>query len=133
MFGESSYDRRDYVMGLAGLLAGLHSLRILAEKGLATSWDVSQAQVGLKQVLAQLPEGAIEPEQLNGLHDLITNIGIAAAAAEHRKGRPLSESPASPTPYVHDPRYDGGLLRRDALDDHGNLLSIEEYERKRDG
>lgn len=84
MFGESSYDKRDLTMGLAGLLAGLHSLRILAEQGLAPYEDIVQAQTGLHQVLTQLPENAVDPSQLDALHALITNIGVAALEAQER-------------------------------------------------
>ena len=70
LFGESTDDQRDYRMGLAGLLAGVHALRILAERGPATVDDVYTAVQGIRAVLDQMPEGALrsgEREQLDSM------------------------------------------------------------------
>jgi hypothetical protein len=72
LFGESAEDQRDYRMGLAGLLAGAHSLRILAEQGLAPPADIQLAIGGMKQLFDQIPtwrQG--ERERLDGMLDNI--------------------------------------------------------------
>lgn len=78
MFGDKERDQRDFAFGLAGLTAGVHALRILAEKGIATSQDISVAQVGIKQVLEQVPEGQVPAESLDRLYRLIDELGVAA-------------------------------------------------------
>ena len=70
LFGERPEDLRDYRMGLAGLMAGLHALRIVAERGPATTDDMLTASAGIRQVLDTIPpqfwrEG--EREQLDQL------------------------------------------------------------------
>jgi hypothetical protein len=84
LFGEDDFDRRDYRMGLAGLLAGIHSLRILAERGIAGPQDIAAARDGIDQVLNGIPEAQLPPEQraqLNGLlsqiHDVANTYGGA--------------------------------------------------------
>ena len=82
MFGESEFDKRDYMMGLAGLLAGIHCLRILAEKGIATADDIRVAKEGIESVLDHIPEVQIDPNQLQRLKDMLLKILLAAAQAE---------------------------------------------------
>ncbi len=55
LFGESADDRRDYRMALAGFLAGVQALRILAERGPATGDDIMLSVTGIRQVLDQIP------------------------------------------------------------------------------
>ena len=85
-FGESNYDRRDVTIGLAGFMAGVHSLRILAERGIASPEDIEVSAAGIRQVLAQLPEGMIAREKLEELDRTIDAIYIAALAAAKAKG-----------------------------------------------
>ena len=78
MFGESSWDRRDYTFGLAGLLAGVHSLRILAERGIASDQDIFASITGIREVLSQLPPGSISQAQLEDLEDMLMKIHVQA-------------------------------------------------------
>ena len=75
---ESSDDQRDNTLGLAGLLAGIHSLRILAERGLAEPQDIQVAVDGIKSVLAQIPAGSMDAGQLGNLEALIDSLVMAA-------------------------------------------------------
>ena len=75
---ESSDDQRDKTLGLAGLLAGIHSLRILAERGLAEPHDIQVAVDGMKSVLAQIPAGSMDAGQLGNLEALIDSLVMAA-------------------------------------------------------
>jgi len=75
---ESSDDQRDKTLGLAGLLAGIHSLRILAERGLAQPHDIQVAVDGIKAVLTQIPAGSMDAGQLGSLEALIDNLVTAA-------------------------------------------------------
>ena len=56
---ESPYQKRDFTLGLAGFLAGIHSLRILAEKGIASSEDMAVSLEGIRRTLATMPAGMI--------------------------------------------------------------------------
>jgi hypothetical protein len=85
MFGESSYDRRDYVFGLAGFIAGTHALRILAEQGLARPDDIRLSIEGIRATLANLPDGMLTDEHLQNMHDMLTNLHVAAIEAEARR------------------------------------------------
>ena len=79
LFGESAEDRRDNRIGLAGLLAGIHSLRILAEKGLVSATDLTVALAGVKELLDQVPTWRPgEREKLEGMFD-----AIVRSAATH--------------------------------------------------
>ncbi|MEN3971560.1 hypothetical protein WJS89_02645 [Sphingomicrobium sp. XHP0235] len=72
IFGESEYDQRDYRMGLAGLLAGTHALRILAERGIASGDDIREAAVGMNEVLDSITTWRPgEKEHLQGLFQKI--------------------------------------------------------------
>ncbi len=82
LFGESDIDKRDHMMGLAGLLAGIHSLRILAEKGVATADDVRLSKQGIEDILDRIPAGQIDPQLLQNLKDMLLKILLAAAQAE---------------------------------------------------
>ena len=82
IFGESDEDRRDYMMGLAGFLAGIHSLRILAEKGIATPQDIMIANEGIETVLDRIPPGQVDPQSMERLKDMLLKIQIAAGHAD---------------------------------------------------
>ena len=71
IFGESVDDKRDKILGLAGLTAGIQSLRILAERGLASADDIELSVDGIKSVLAQLPSGSLEAVQLERLDAIL--------------------------------------------------------------
>ncbi len=71
LFGESADDKRDRTLGLAGLTAGIHSLRIIAERGLASAADIQLSVDGIKAVLAQLPAGSIDQAQLERLDGML--------------------------------------------------------------
>ena len=74
LFGEDDFDRRDYRMGLAGLLAGIHSLRILAERGIAGPHDIAAARDGIDAVLNAIPEAQLPPAQRAQLNALLSQI-----------------------------------------------------------
>ena len=78
LFGESSTDKRDFRMGLAGLQAGLHALRILAERGIASSTDIRVSREGVEAVLATIPESEFGPEQRGQIAALMEKIEAAA-------------------------------------------------------
>jgi hypothetical protein len=82
IFGESDENRRDYMMGLAGLLAGIHSLRILAEKGIATAQDIVVAKEGIENILDRIPAGQVNSQSIERLKDMLLKIHIAAGHAE---------------------------------------------------
>ena len=74
LFGESTEDRRDFRMGLAGLTAGVHSLRILAEQKV-TSWsDISLSINGVRDVLDTIPEQAWRPGEREALDRMLLNV-----------------------------------------------------------
>ena len=81
LFGESATDQRDFRMGLAGLLAGIHSLRILAERGIATPEDIRISRLGIEKVLAAIPDHVFPAAQRQGIVDMLDKIGAAAAEA----------------------------------------------------
>jgi len=85
MLEENSYNRRDYVFGLAGFIAGTHALRILAEQGLATAEDIRLSVEGIRATLANLPTGMVTDDQLANLDQMLTNLHSAALAAEERR------------------------------------------------
>ena len=77
IFGPDDWDQRDYRMGLAGLLAGVHALRILAERGIASAEDITVACDGMNAVLDQITTWrAGEREKLNLM---LSNLVAAAA------------------------------------------------------
>ena len=78
MFGESDFDRRDWTMGLAGLLAGLQSLRILAQRGIASGEDIRVSLEGVRMLLATLPPGSADADMLRQFDGLLAQIEAAA-------------------------------------------------------
>ena len=80
MFGESTEDQRDFRIGLAGLLAGTHALRILAENGLASATDMSTSLAGVKQLLDQITSW--RPGEREQLDDMFENL-IRTAALQY--------------------------------------------------
>ena len=87
LFGESNYDRRDVTIGLAGFMAGVHSLRILAERGIASPEDIQVSLTGIRQVMAQLPEGMIDAAKLAELDRTMDAIYVAALEAAKAGGK----------------------------------------------
>jgi hypothetical protein len=85
MLEENSYNRRDYVFGLAGFIAGTHALRILAEQGLASPDDIRLSIEGIRATLSNLPAGMVTDDQLRNIDDMLTNLHAAAVAAEARR------------------------------------------------
>ncbi|HSG33417.1 MAG TPA: hypothetical protein VLA37_02700, partial [Sphingomonadaceae bacterium] len=79
MLGESSTDKRDFRTGLAGLLAGIHSLRILAEKGIASPEDIRISQEGIMEVLDQIPGHEFSEAQRAQIDGMLTKIWTTAA------------------------------------------------------
>ena len=79
LFGESATDKRDFRMGLAGLQAGLHSLRILAERGLASASDIRISREGIEAVLATIPEEEFGADQRGRINALLEKIEASAA------------------------------------------------------
>jgi CII-binding regulator of phage lambda lysogenization HflD len=79
---ESPYQKRDFTLALAGFLAGIHSLRILAEKGVASADDMEVSLDGIRRTLATMPVGMIPEEQLTGIEQMLEAIHQAAIAAE---------------------------------------------------
>ena len=74
LFGESTDDQRDFRMGLAGLTAGVHALRILAEQKV-TSWgDISLSINGVRDVLDTISEQAWRPGEREALDRLLLNV-----------------------------------------------------------
>ena len=79
---ESPYQKRDFTLALAGFLAGIHSLRILAEKGIAGAEDMEISLDGIRRTLATMPVGMIPDEQMAGIEQMLERIHQAAIAAE---------------------------------------------------
>lgn len=79
---QSTYDKRDFTLGLAGFLAGIHALRILAEKGIATPEDMAVSLDGIRTTLAGMPAGMIADAQLAEIEATLVRIHDAAVAAE---------------------------------------------------
>ena len=79
---ETAYHKRDFTLGLAGFLAGVHSLRILAEKGVASAEDMEVSLDGIRRTLASMPVGMIPEEQLAGIEEMLSRIHEAAIRAE---------------------------------------------------
>jgi len=84
---ENAYHKRDFTLGLAGFLAGIHSLRILAEKGIADAEDMEVSIEGIRRTLANMPVGIIPEEQLAGIEQLLDRIYAAAVQAEEQGER----------------------------------------------
>ena len=82
---ENAYHKRDFTLGLAGFLAGIHALRILAERGIASAEDMEVSLEGIRRTLATMPAGVLPEEQLAGIEDLLTKIHLAAIAAQEGK------------------------------------------------
>jgi len=81
MFGESSWDQRDFTFGLAGLLAGIHSLRILAERGIASPEDIQLSVDGIRATMKSVPAGMLADDQLVRIDDMLGNIYVSALQA----------------------------------------------------
>jgi CII-binding regulator of phage lambda lysogenization HflD len=79
---EGPYQKRDFTLALAGFLAGVHSLRILAEKGIASADDMEVSLDGIRRTLATMPVGMIPEEQLAGIELMLERIHQAAVEAE---------------------------------------------------
>ena len=79
---QSTYDKRDFTLGLAGFIAGVHALRILAEKGIASAEDMRVSLDGVRTTLASMPKAMISDDQLAGIEDMLDRIHAAAVAAE---------------------------------------------------
>jgi hypothetical protein len=86
LFGESMEDRRDYRMGLAGLLAGIHALRILAEQGLANTSDIALSVNGVRDVLDTIPEDAWRAGEREKLDQMLINVINSASPLGGRHG-----------------------------------------------
>jgi CII-binding regulator of phage lambda lysogenization HflD len=82
---ESALHHRDFTMGLAGFLAGIHSLRILAEKGIADAEDMTVSLDGIRRTLDNMPAGIIPEAQLAGIEQMLDRIQEAAVRAEEKK------------------------------------------------
>ena len=81
---ESPYQKRDFTLGLAGFLAGVHALRILAERGIASADDMEVTLDGIRRTLANMPAGMIPEAQLAGIEEMLVRIHLAAVEAEGR-------------------------------------------------
>ena len=81
LFGESPEDFRDFRVGLAGLTASIHSLRILAEKGIADAADIEVAQKGIMDVLGQIPDADFSASHKVAIADMLEKVRMAAVAA----------------------------------------------------
>ena len=79
---ESAYEKRDFTLGLAGFLAGIHALRILAERGIASAEDMEVSLDGIRRTLASMPAGMIPDAQLAGIEEMLARIHLAAVEAE---------------------------------------------------
>lgn len=84
MTDETAYHQRDFTMGLAGFLAGIHSLRILAEKGIADAQDMAVSLEGIRRTLDNMPAGIIPETQLAGIEQMLDRIQEAAVRAEEK-------------------------------------------------
>ncbi len=85
LFGESAEDQRDYRMGLAGLLAGVQALKILAERGPATTDDLYTAVQGVRQVLDSIPLQSWREGEREKLDSIL--FGLVDAARDRELGR----------------------------------------------
>ena len=81
---ESPYQKRDFTLALAGFLAGIHSLRILAENGIASAEDMEISLDGIRRTLATMPAGMIPEEQMAGIEEMLARILHAAQLAEEK-------------------------------------------------
>ncbi len=79
---ESAYHKRDFTLGLAGFLAGVHSLRILAENGIASADDMEVSLEGIRRTLATMPVGMIPDAQMAGIEEMLARIHEAAIRAQ---------------------------------------------------
>ncbi len=79
---ESAFQKRDFTLGLAGFLAGIHALRILAEKGIASADDMEVSLDGIRRTLASMPAGMIPDIQIAGIEEMLARIHAAAVEAE---------------------------------------------------
>ena len=79
---ENPYQKRDFTLGLAGFLAGIHALRILAERGIARPDDMEVSLDGIRATLATMPVGMIPEAQMSGIEEMLDRIHQAAIVAE---------------------------------------------------
>jgi hypothetical protein len=79
---ENPYQKRDFTLGLAGFLAGVHALRILAERGIAKPDDMRVSLDGIRATLSTMPVGMIPDAQLSGIEAMLDRIHQAAVDAE---------------------------------------------------
>jgi hypothetical protein len=90
MLGETPWNQRDFTFGLAGFLAGIHALRILAEKGIATAEDIEVSLEGIRATLRNLPEGLVSDTQRAGIDSMLATLHAAALNA----AAPNTEEPS---------------------------------------
>jgi hypothetical protein len=79
---ETPFHQRDFALGLAGFLSGIHALRILAEKGIASADDMEVSLDGIRRTLLSVPAGMIPEAQLAGIEEMLARIHLAAVEAE---------------------------------------------------
>jgi hypothetical protein len=79
---EDPNQKRDFTLGLAGFLAGIHALRILAERGIARADDMEVSLDGIRATLATMPVGMIPETQMAGIEAMLDRIHQAAIEAE---------------------------------------------------
>ena len=82
LFGESAEDRRDYRMALAGFTAGVHALRILAERGPASTDDIMLSVAGIRKVLDQIPASHWNEGEREGLDNMLFKLVDSARDRE---------------------------------------------------
>ena len=82
MMEESAFQKRDFTLALAGFLAGIHSLRILAENGIASAEDMEISLDGIRRTLLNIPVGMIPETQMAGIEQMLERIHLAAVEAE---------------------------------------------------
>ncbi len=82
MTQETAYHQRDFTLGLAGFLAGIYGLRILAEKGIADAEDMHISLEGVRRTLANMPAGVIPEAQMVGIEEMLDRIYAAAVRAQ---------------------------------------------------
>ena len=80
LFGDTPSDFRDFRMGLAGLTAGIHALRILAEKGIASPGDIAMAREGIMGLLIEIPDSEFDSAKKAGIAEMLDKIAAVAGA-----------------------------------------------------
>ena len=74
MFFRKAHQRTDFKLGLAGLTAGIHALRLQAQSGQASQEDLRVSFDGVKAILDGIPAADLSSDKKTALFAMMDRI-----------------------------------------------------------